>query len=46
MNHFIALIFVIFGVLLMSAGWGESGFAFAIGLFAACIGLYGFAQED
>lgn len=46
MNNFIALMFVVFGVLLMSAGWGESGIAFVLGLAAACIGLCGFAQGD
>lgn len=46
MNHFIALVFVVFGLLITSAAWGESNVFVGFGLVVVCIGLYGFAQED
>ncbi|MET3371994.1 hypothetical protein ABIC89_001035 [Variovorax boronicumulans] len=46
MNHFIALMFLIVGVSLISHGLGELGATFAIGLIATGIGLYGFSTED
>lgn len=46
MNHFIALVFVIFGFLITTAAWGESNVFVGFGLVVACIGFYGFATED